>query len=67
MAFNRNLDIAARSASYNVLLQMALRASTFIMNGFILRFIQAELLGVVNLRHVPVVNLVVVYMPFTTG
>ena len=66
----RYLDVAARAASYNVLLQVTtmlpaggavdtvlltqfqvlLRFSTFLLNGFILRFIQAELLGVVNLR-----------------
>ena len=46
-----NLDVAAKAASYNVLLQVMLRASSFLMNGFILRFIQAELLGVVNLRY----------------
>ena len=45
-----NLDSAAKAASYNVLLQVLLRASSFLMNGFVLRFIQAELLGVVNLR-----------------
>ena len=33
-------------------LQVLLRASSFVLNGFILRFIQAELLGVVNLRCV---------------
>ena len=47
-----HLDVAAKAASYNVLLQVSLRASTFLLNGFILRFIQAELLGVVNLRCV---------------
>lgn len=46
-----NLDVAARAASYNVLLQMMLRASSFVMNGVVLRYIQAELLGVVNLRQ----------------
>ncbi len=50
MAISKNLDVAAKAASYNVLLQILLRASTFILNGFILRFVQAELLGVVNLR-----------------
>ena len=44
------LNTAAKAASYNVLLQLLMRTSTFILNGFILRFIQAELLGVVNLR-----------------
>lgn len=52
MAFDQNLDVAAKAASYNVLLQMLLRASSFLINGFILRFIQAELLGVVNLRYI---------------
>ena len=47
-----NLDVAAKAASYNVLLQVLLRVSSFVMNGLILRYIQAELLGVVNLRQV---------------
>ena len=34
--------------------QVMLRVSSFILNGFILRFIQAELLGVVNLRWVDI-------------
>ena len=50
MSSTSKLNVAARAASYNVLLQMSLRASSFIMNGLILRYIQAELLGVVNLR-----------------
>lgn len=50
MSFNQNLDVAAKAASYNVMLQVVLRASSFLLNGFILRYIQAELLGVVNLR-----------------
>lgn len=49
---NYHLDSAARAASYNVLLQVLLRASSFVLNVFVLRFIQAELLGVVNLRWV---------------
>lgn len=47
---DNHLDSAARAASYNVILQVLLRASSFVLNGFVLRFIQAELLGVVNLR-----------------
>ena len=50
MSKSHHLDSAARAASYNVLLQVSLRASSFVLNGFVLRFIQAELLGVVNLR-----------------
>ncbi len=50
MAFSGNLDVAAKAASYNVLLQLLMRGSSFVMNGITLRFIQAELLGVVNLR-----------------
>ena len=30
--------------------QVLLRVATFIMNGFVLRFIHADLLGVVNMR-----------------
>ena len=52
MPKSHHLDSAARAASYNVLLQVTLRASSFVLNGFVLRFIQAELLGVVNLRYI---------------
>lgn len=45
------LDTAFKSASLNAVLQVVLRVSSFIMNGVILRYIQAELLGVVNLRY----------------
>lgn len=45
------LDSAALAASYNVVLQVLLRSSSFVLNAFVLRFIQAELLGVVNLRY----------------
>lgn len=51
MEATKNLDVAAKAASYNALLQVLLRVSSFLMNGFILRFIQADLLGVVNLRY----------------
>ena len=51
MAFSSNLDVAAKAASYNVLLQMLLRVSSFLMNAVILRFIEKELLGVVNVRQ----------------
>lgn len=44
------LDTALKATSYNIVLQMTLRASSFIMNAIILRYIQAELLGVVNMR-----------------
>ena len=51
MAFSSNLDVAAKAASYNVLLQMLLRVSSFLMNAVILRFIEEEVLGVVNVRQ----------------
>lgn len=44
------LDVAAKAASYNMLLQVLLRVATFVMNGIVLRFIHADLLGVVNMR-----------------
>ena len=63
---NSALDIAAKSVSFNIILQVSLftnkckttplfkqvllRISSFILNGFVLRFISAELLGIVNLR-----------------
>ena len=55
MKNRHHLDSAAKAASYNVLLQVLLRASSFVLNGFVLRFIQAELLGVVNLRWVALI------------
>ena len=44
------LDVAFKSASYNMVLQVMIRICSFIMNGVVLRYVQAELLGVVNLR-----------------
>lgn len=44
------LDVAARAASFNVLLQVSLRIASFALNGFVLRYVHADLLGVVNLR-----------------
>ncbi|XP_019849739.1 PREDICTED: protein RFT1 homolog isoform X2 [Amphimedon queenslandica] len=44
------LDVAARAASFNVLLQVSLRVASFALNGFVLRYVHADLLGVVNLR-----------------
>eukprot|EP00731_Ephydatia_muelleri_P003795 Em0001g3795a len=49
-AVRGQLDVAAKAASYNMLLQVLLRVATFVMNGFVLRFIHADLLGVVNMR-----------------
>ncbi len=46
------LDAAFKATSYNVFLQVTIRASSFFMNAIVLRYIQAELLGVVNLRQV---------------
>lgn len=44
------LESAMQSASYNVLLQVSFRILTFAMNGFILRYISRETLGLVNVR-----------------
>jgi oligosaccharide translocation protein RFT1 len=44
------LRSAATGASYNMLLQLAFRALTFLMNAYVLRHISSELLGVVNVR-----------------
>ena len=46
-----SLDTAFKSASLNSMLQIILRFSSFVMNGVILRYIHAEILGVVNLRY----------------
>ncbi|KAK6989439.1 Oligosaccharide translocation protein rft1 [Biomphalaria glabrata] len=44
------LSGAAKAASYNMLLQLALRMTTFVLNAFILRYISKDLLGIVNVR-----------------
>ncbi|GFN98471.1 protein rft1 homolog [Plakobranchus ocellatus] len=41
---------AAKAASYNMLLQFGLRITTFVLNGFILRYVAQETLGIVNVR-----------------
>ncbi|XP_038054403.1 protein RFT1 homolog [Patiria miniata] len=41
---------AARSVSYNMLLQITFRVSTFVLNALILRYISKEMLGVVSVR-----------------
>ncbi|XP_077984686.1 man(5)GlcNAc(2)-PP-dolichol translocation protein RFT1-like isoform X3 [Glandiceps talaboti] len=44
------LASAARSATYNMVLQMVFRVLTFLLNAFILRYISKEMMGVVNVR-----------------
>ncbi|XP_033104445.1 protein RFT1 homolog [Anneissia japonica] len=44
------LASAARSASYNMVLQVMFRMITFLLNAFILRYISKEMIGVVNVR-----------------
>lgn len=41
---------AAKSASYNMILQLTTRILTFVLNAFTLRYISHDLLGVVNVR-----------------
>ncbi|XP_013787696.1 protein RFT1 homolog isoform X1 [Limulus polyphemus] len=43
-------SVAARSASYNIILQVCMRLLTFLLNAFILRYITKEALGVINVR-----------------
>uniref|UniRef100_T1J9Y2 Protein RFT1 homolog n=1 Tax=Strigamia maritima TaxID=126957 RepID=T1J9Y2_STRMM len=50
MNSNNILTGAAESLSYNVLLQIFFRLQTFILNGFILRFISKDVLGIINVR-----------------
>ncbi|XP_068171877.1 man(5)GlcNAc(2)-PP-dolichol translocation protein RFT1 [Antennarius striatus] len=48
-----SLDVlrnASALASYSVLLQVMFRVLTFLLNGFTLRFVSKELIGVVNVR-----------------
>ncbi|XP_071784262.1 man(5)GlcNAc(2)-PP-dolichol translocation protein RFT1-like [Asterias amurensis] len=50
-ATNRNvLAGAARLASYNMILQVLFRLTTFVLNALILRHISKEMLGVVSVR-----------------
>ncbi|CAG5118777.1 unnamed protein product [Candidula unifasciata] len=41
---------AAKAASYNMLLQLGLRLTTFVLNAFILRYVSQDVLGIVNVR-----------------
>ncbi|XP_064464432.1 protein RFT1 homolog [Ornithodoros turicata] len=43
---------AAKSASYNIILQVATRILTFVLNAYILRHISKHVLGVINVRLV---------------
>ena len=40
----------ARSASYNVVLQVSFRMLTFVMNGILLRYTTRDMIGIVNVR-----------------
>ncbi|XP_067943669.1 man(5)GlcNAc(2)-PP-dolichol translocation protein RFT1-like [Watersipora subatra] len=40
----------ARSTSYNIVLQLMLRISTFVINAIVLRHVTKDLLGIVNVR-----------------
>ncbi|GFR65268.1 protein RFT1 [Elysia marginata] len=50
MQHSNIIKSAAKAASYNVLLQFGLRLTTFVLNGFILRYVSQETLGIVNVR-----------------
>ncbi|XP_060078997.1 protein RFT1 homolog [Ylistrum balloti] len=41
---------AAKAATYNMLLQLSIRAMTFFLNAVVLRYISKDMLGVVNVR-----------------
>ncbi|BFZ00062.1 hypothetical protein BsWGS_03101 [Bradybaena similaris] len=41
---------AAKAASYNMLLQLGLRLTTFVLNAVILRYVSKDILGIVNVR-----------------
>ena len=49
----------ARSASYNVILQVTFRILTFIMNGVLLRYTTREMIGIVNVRLMLLVQTIV--------
>lgn len=44
------LGSAVRAASYNMILQLCLRLTTFVLNAFILRHVSQQTLGIVNVR-----------------
>eukprot|EP00795_Rhopilema_esculentum_P014780 gene14780-5886_t len=44
------LRVAARAATYNVILQVSFRLLTFLVNALVLRYVSSELLGLVNVR-----------------
>jgi len=50
MAENKQLLGAVQAASYNIVLQILFRLQTFLLNGFILRFISKDVLGIINVR-----------------
>ncbi|XP_002730908.1 man(5)GlcNAc(2)-PP-dolichol translocation protein RFT1-like [Saccoglossus kowalevskii] len=47
---SKTLASAARSATYNMVLQVIFRMTTFALNAFVVRYISKEMLGVVNVR-----------------
>lgn len=44
------LSLAAKSASYNIILQILMRIVSFLSNAIIVRFISRDVLGVINVR-----------------
>ena len=49
----------ARSASYNVVLQVAFRILTFVMNGVLLRHTTRDMIGIVNVRLMLLIQTIV--------
>lgn len=50
MTNNKQLSGAIQAASYNIIVQVMFRLQTFILNGFILRYISKDVLGIINVR-----------------
>ena len=47
---SQNMKDAVKNASYNMVLQVFFRLSTFSMNAVMLRYLSREILGVMNVR-----------------
>ena len=47
---SQNMKDAVKSASYNMVMQVIFRISTFLMNAIMLRYLSREILGIMNVR-----------------
>lgn len=50
LKINSRMRTTTLSTAYNIILQIGLRLFSFVVNGFILRYISKETLGIINVR-----------------